>query len=73
MFLVVWQRMERTYAVNVDNAECAYFDQVEKLVGFGSQNRETIAQLVWEFFSYWAFYHDYTNEVISVREGITLR
>nr|XP_017236141.1 PREDICTED: UTP:RNA uridylyltransferase 1 [Daucus carota subsp. sativus] len=66
------QRMERTYAVNVDNAECAYFDQVEKLVGFGSQNRETIAQLVWEFFSYWAFYHDYTNEVISVREGITL-
>ncbi|KAK1376889.1 PAP/25A-associated [Heracleum sosnowskyi] len=66
------QRMERTYAVNVDNAECAYFDQVDKLVGFGSQNRETIAELVWEFFSYWAYYHDYTSEVISVRSGSTL-
>ncbi|KAA8520552.1 hypothetical protein F0562_014808 [Nyssa sinensis] len=63
------QGMERTYAVTVDNVECAYFDQVEKLRDFGCRNRESIAQLVWAFFNYWAYCHDYTNDVISVRTG----
>ncbi|PSS24195.1 UTP:RNA uridylyltransferase [Actinidia chinensis var. chinensis] len=66
------QGMERTYVVKVDNIECAYFDQVEKLSGFGSRNRESIAQLVWAFFNYWAYCHDYTNDVISVRTGSIL-
>ncbi|GFY99593.1 nucleotidyltransferase family protein [Actinidia rufa] len=66
------QGMERTYVVNVDNIECAYFDQVEKLSGFGSPNRESIAQLVWAFFNYWAYCHDYANGVISVRTGSML-
>ncbi|PSS13993.1 UTP:RNA uridylyltransferase [Actinidia chinensis var. chinensis] len=66
------QGMERTYVVNVDNIECAYFDQVEKLSGFGSPNRESIAQLVWAFFNYWAYCHDYANDVISVRTGSML-
>ena len=65
--------MERTCVVNVDNIECAYFDQVENLSGFGSPNRESIAQLVWAFFNYWAYCHDYANEVISVRTGSMLR
>ncbi|KAF5952975.1 hypothetical protein HYC85_010919 [Camellia sinensis] len=66
------QGMERTYAVTVDNIECAYFDQVEKLSGFGSRNRESIAQLVWTFFNYWAYCHDYANDVISIRTGSIL-
>ncbi|XP_030535287.1 UTP:RNA uridylyltransferase 1 [Rhodamnia argentea] len=66
------QEMEATYAVTVDNIECAYFDRVEKLCDFGSHNRETIAQLVWAFFHYWAYRHDYTNTVISVRAGSLL-
>ncbi|CAL5331494.1 unnamed protein product [Camellia sinensis] len=66
------QGMERTYAVTVDNIECAYFDQVEKLSGFGSRNRESIAQLVWAFFNYWAYCHDYANDVISIRTGSIL-
>lgn len=72
-FLFVCQGMERTFATNVDNTECAYFNQVDKLSGFGSRNKESIAQLVWAFFSYWAYYHDYPNEVISVRTGCKLR
>ncbi|KAI3416790.1 PAP-associated domain-containing protein [Psidium guajava] len=64
--------MEPTYAVTVDDIECAYFDQVEKLCDFGSRNRETIGQLVWAFFHYWAYRHDYTNTVISVRTGSLL-
>ncbi|XP_062090177.1 UTP:RNA uridylyltransferase 1 [Humulus lupulus] len=63
------QGMKTTYSVTVDNIECAYFDQIEKLRDFGSHNRETIAQLVWGFFNYWAYCHDYTDSVISVRSG----
>jgi DNA polymerase sigma len=65
--------MRTTYSVTVDDIQCAYFDQVEKLRGFGSQNKETIARLVWAFFNYWAYGHDYANAVISVRTGSILR
>ncbi|KAI4356853.1 hypothetical protein L6164_000840 [Bauhinia variegata] len=63
------QEMETTYSVTVEDIECSYFDQVEKLRDFGYYNKENIAQLVWGFFSYWAYRHDYANAVISVRTG----
>ncbi|XP_038978933.1 UTP:RNA uridylyltransferase 1-like [Phoenix dactylifera] len=63
------QAMEATYAVTIDNIECAYFDQVEKLHDFGARNKESIARLLWAFFQYWAYHHDYTSDVISVRTG----
>ncbi|KAK4744679.1 hypothetical protein SAY87_010991 [Trapa incisa] len=63
------QEMEPTYSVTVDDIECSYFDKVEKLCDFGSRNKETISQLVWAFFNYWAYCHDYANAVISVRSG----
>ncbi|CAH2057840.1 unnamed protein product [Thlaspi arvense] len=66
------QEMEPTYAVRVDNIKCAYFDKVERLGNFGSNNRETIAELVWGFFNYWAYGHDYANTVVSVRTGSIL-
>ncbi|KAG9142400.1 hypothetical protein Leryth_025424, partial [Lithospermum erythrorhizon] len=66
------QGMEPTYSVTVENTECAYFNEVDKLHGFGAGNGETISHLVWAFFNYWAYYHDYTNDVISVRTGGTL-
>lgn len=73
VFSYLLQGMQITYFVTVDDVECAYFDQVEKLQNFGSQNGESIAQLVWAFFHYWAYCHDYANDVISVRTGSTLR
>lgn len=66
------QGMQPTYSVTVDNIECAYFDKVEKLCGFGSHNGESLARLVWAFFNYWAYCHDYANDVISVRTGSML-
>ncbi|CAA0820802.1 Nucleotidyltransferase family protein [Striga hermonthica] len=66
------QGMVTTYFATVENVECAYFDQVEKLQNFGSRNGESIAQLVWAFFHYWAYCHDYASDVISVRTGSTL-
>ncbi|PIN15457.1 Polynucleotide adenylyltransferase [Handroanthus impetiginosus] len=65
------QRMETTYSKSVGNVECSYFDQVEKLRNFGVKNGESIAQLVWGFFHYWAYCHDFENDVISVRTGAT--
>ncbi|XP_068649926.1 UTP:RNA uridylyltransferase 1 [Aristolochia californica] len=63
------QEMEATYMVTVDDIVCAYFDEVGRLCEFGAQNKESIARLLWEFFDYWAFRHDYANAVISVRTG----
>lgn len=64
--------MEPTYTVVVDGTECAYFDQVDQLKDFGAENKESIAELLWAFFHYWAFHHDYRNDVISVRMGNTI-
>ncbi|KAL0411915.1 UNVERIFIED_CONTAM: UTP:RNA uridylyltransferase 1, partial [Sesamum latifolium] len=66
------QRMRTTYFASLDNVECSYFDQVEKLRNFGARNGEGVAHLVWAFFHYWAYCHDYVNDVISVRTGGTL-
>ncbi|KAL8495420.1 hypothetical protein ACS0TY_019528 [Phlomoides rotata] len=66
------QGMPTTYYATVDHIECGYFDEVEKLQNFGAQNGESIAQLVWAFFHYWAYCHDYADDVISVRTGRTL-
>lgn len=65
--------MKVTFHETVDNIECAYFDQVERLKTFGSENKESIAQLVWRFFHYWAYCHDYANAVISIRTGSIIR
>ncbi|KFK37353.1 hypothetical protein AALP_AA4G245700 [Arabis alpina] len=66
------QEMDPTYSVRVNNIRCVYFDNVERLSNFGSNNRETIAELVWGFFNYWAYAHDYSNTVVSVRTGSIL-
>ncbi|KAL6848544.1 hypothetical protein ACP4OV_021838 [Aristida adscensionis] len=66
------QAMEPTYTLNVDGTECAYFDKVDQLHGFGAENKESIAGLLWAFFHYWAFHHDYRKDVISVRTGKTI-
>ncbi|XP_039845596.1 UTP:RNA uridylyltransferase 1-like isoform X2 [Panicum virgatum] len=63
------QAMEQTYTMTVDDAECAYFDEVHQLQDFGAENKESIAELLWAFFHYWAFHHDYRHAVISVRIG----
>lgn len=65
--------MDATYTVTVDNTKCTYFDQVERLRAFGVRNKESIARLLWAFFHYWAYHHDYTNDVISIRTGSIIR
>ncbi|XP_048538465.1 UTP:RNA uridylyltransferase 1-like [Triticum urartu] len=63
------QALEPTYTMVVDDIECVYFDEVHQLRDFGAENKETIAELLWAFFHYWAFQHDYRKDVISIRMG----
>ncbi|CAN6311455.1 unnamed protein product [Urochloa humidicola] len=63
------QEMEATYFVTVDENNCAYFDQVDKLNNYGAHSRDTVSRLLWAFFHYWAYEHDYTRDVISIRTG----
>lgn len=65
--------MEATYYVTVDDNNCAYFDQVDKLNNYGTHNKETVSSLLWAFFHYWAYQHDYTKDVISIRTGRIIR
>ena len=46
--------------------------QTASLQGFGSQNSQRLSDLVWDFFEYWAWRHDYRNAVISGRTASTL-
>ncbi|KAK9147643.1 hypothetical protein Scep_006400 [Stephania cephalantha] len=63
------QQMAPTYRVTVDDIDCAFFDRVDLLQDFSAPNKESLPQLVWAFFDYWAYRHDYANDVISVRTG----
>ncbi|OQU84248.1 UTP:RNA uridylyltransferase 1 [Sorghum bicolor] len=66
------QAMEPTYKLTVDGTECAYFDKVDQLQGFGADNKASVAELLWGFFHYWASQHHYKRDVISVRLGKTI-
>lgn len=36
---------------------------------FAKENKETLGELVWKFFEFWAWAHDFNNSVVSVRTG----
>ncbi|KAL1655804.1 hypothetical protein SLS61_001828 [Didymella pomorum] len=46
-----------------------FADDIEKLRGFGSANKETVGQLLFHFFRLYGHEIDYEKEVISVRQG----
>ena len=47
----------------------AFNDDLESLRGFGKQNKETLGDLVFQFFRRYAHDIDYEKNVVSVREG----
>jgi hypothetical protein len=56
-----------TYQFNVHGKQCSYYDRIERLEaehGFhSSHNQESLASLLFAFFDYWAWRHDYSNQV----------
>lgn len=67
--LPVLQQLPHTFQKQVDTWECSYCDATQVLSGFGQGNQESLAALVWAFFDYWAWKHDYANGVVSIRTG----
>ena len=54
----------------VDSWKVAYLDDVTVAKqAFKTQNTQTLASLVWEFFEFWAWKHSYPHDVISIRKG----
>lgn len=63
------QQLPPTFRRTVGQWTCEFCDNVDSLRGFGSPNRESLAELVWAFFEYWAWRHNYSHDVVSVRVG----
>lgn len=70
--LPVLQQLPPTFRRTVGPWTCEFCDDVESLRGFGAPNRESLAQLVWAFFEYWAWRHNYSHDVVCVRLGTCL-
>ncbi|QDZ22133.1 PAP-associated domain-containing protein [Chloropicon primus] len=53
----------------VDGWECRYVGETERFEGFGASNKLTTAELLYQFFYYWGYRHNYKSSVISMRLG----
>jgi len=60
-------------AVEVEGYDCSYFTDVDKLIDYGKNNKETPAELLERFFHFFTYEFDYHSQVLSVRTGGFLR
>lgn len=67
--LPVLQALPATFRRQVGSWLCEFCDDVASLAGFGTANTETLAELLWSFFEYWAYRHDWAHGVLSIRAG----
>ena len=51
----------------VGHWKCDYYDK--PMPDFAKENKETLGELVWKFFEFWAWAHDFNNSVVSMRTG----
>ncbi|KAI1779235.1 hypothetical protein F4818DRAFT_243464 [Hypoxylon cercidicola] len=47
----------------------SFADDADKLKGFGSKNKSSLGELLFQFFRFYAHEFDYSNDVLSVRLG----
>ncbi|KAK5118372.1 hypothetical protein LTR62_002886 [Meristemomyces frigidus] len=46
-----------------------FADNIDELRGFGNDNKESMAQLLFQFFRHYGYEFDYSRYVVSIREG----
>ncbi|QPC74716.1 hypothetical protein HYE68_005468 [Fusarium pseudograminearum] len=46
-----------------------FADDIDKLAGYGSKNKSSTAELLFQFFRFYAHEFDYDKQVLSVRQG----
>lgn len=54
---------------NEGKDEAYFYDDIDKLRSFGSENKESLGGLLFAFFRRFALEFDYDDQVVSVREG----
>ncbi|KAL4870381.1 hypothetical protein BDV12DRAFT_184557 [Aspergillus spectabilis] len=55
--------------LTADGLVCSFDDNLNSLVGYGSENKQSLGELFFQFFRYYGHELDYEKYVISVREG----
>ncbi|PLB33111.1 PAP/25A associated domain family [Aspergillus candidus] len=55
--------------VSADGLVCSFDDNLEGLVGYGRRNKQSLGELLFQFFRYYGHELDYEKYVISVREA----
>ncbi|KAI0172565.1 hypothetical protein GGR52DRAFT_413220 [Hypoxylon sp. FL1284] len=50
----------------------SFADDIDKLKGFGSKNKSSLGELLFQFFRFYAYEFDYSTQVLSVRLGKVL-
>ena len=70
--LPVLQSLPPSFSAQIGEWSAEFFDDANALNGFGEENKQNLAELIWEFFEYWAWKHNYSHGVISVRVGALL-
>ncbi|CAG8692181.1 20765_t:CDS:10, partial [Dentiscutata erythropus] len=53
----------------INGVDVSFFEDIDKLEGFGSKNHESVGGLLFAFFRCFAYEFDYDHNVISLREG----
>ncbi|KKZ67149.1 hypothetical protein EMCG_07171 [[Emmonsia] crescens] len=52
-----------------DGSGSSFDDDMDKLAGFGQENKSSLGELLFQFFRYYGHEVDYETKVMSVREG----
>ena len=63
------QKMEDHRSINEKGEQSKFADDLEGLKGFGDSNKETLPELLFQFFRHYGYEFQYSKEVVSVKEG----
>ncbi|RDW74309.1 PAP/25A associated domain family [Aspergillus mulundensis] len=55
--------------LTADGLVCSFDDDLDSLMGYGKQNKQSLGELFFQFFRYYGHELDYEKYVVSVREG----
>ena len=55
--------------LTTDGLVCSFDDDLSSLAGYGRKNKQTVGELLFQFFRYYGHELNYERNVISVREG----
>ncbi|KAL1974532.1 hypothetical protein VTN31DRAFT_4736 [Thermomyces dupontii] len=63
------QRRSTKKNTTIDGVQVSFDDNISALAGFGKANKQSLGDLLFQFFRYYGHEVDYEKYVISVREG----